>query len=155
MEVAMKAYTMLTAGLLLASLPALGQSNGRGMQHDPASSPAVWSYEEGYIQKAIKNYAAALKSTNDGVVESAIAQIVFIRIGLPKLDLKTVEGTVTNLAENGRTPVIRYKAYLANIVFESPASFEKALNVETTNSDAFFAVIASQVQRTLLGQNIK
>ena len=91
---------------------------------------------------------------NDGVAESALAHLTFLRIDLPQLDLKKIESTMINLAETGRTPVIRYKAYLASIVFESPASFAKALNTEAANSDLFFSVVASQVQKTLLGQNL-
>ncbi len=151
----MKAYKVLAASLFLVSIPVLAQSSRRGMQHDPPHSAAVWSYAEEYTQKAIKNYAMALNSANDGVVESVIAHLTFLRIDLPQLDLKKIEATLINLAETGRTPVIRYKAYLANIVFESPASFVKSLNTEATNSDLFFSDIASQVQKTLLGQNIK
>jgi hypothetical protein len=150
----MKAYTMLAAGLFLASIPALGQSRGDKMQHDSPHSTPAWSYNEDYIQKAIKNYAVAVNSLNDGVAESALAHLTFLRIDLPQLDLKKIEATMINLAETGRTPVIRYKAYLASIVFESPASFVKALNTEATNSDQFFSAVASQVQKTLLGQNL-
>jgi hypothetical protein len=151
----MKAYTMFVAGFFLVSVPTLGQSSRNGQQHDYPYVASLSSYSEGYVQKAIKNYAKALSSSNDGVVESAIAHVAFLQIGLPQLDLKEIRTTIVELAESGRTPVIRYKAYLASMVFESPASFVSALNTESNEGDLFFSGIASQAQETLLGQNIK
>jgi hypothetical protein len=151
----MNAYTMLAAGLFLASVPTMGQNNRQGMQQEPPYFAEMSSHSHDYLQKAIKNYALALTSANDGVVESSIAHLTFFRISLPQIDLKEIRATMVDLAESGRTPVIRYKAYLATIAFESPASFVRALNAESAESDQFFSGIASQVQKTLLGQNIK
>jgi hypothetical protein len=151
----MNAYTMLAAGLFLSSVPTMGQSNRQGMLQEPPYFAEISSLSEDYLQKAVKNYALALTSANDGVVESSIAHLTFIRISLPQMDLKGIRATMVELAESGRTPVIRYKAYLATIVFESPVAFVRALNVESAESDQFFSSIASQVQKTLLGQNIK
>ncbi len=154
-EVVMKAYKVLISGLILVSIPVLAQGKQPSSRHDSPNSATIWTYNDEYIQKAIKNYEAALNSSNDGVVESAIAHVTFMRIDLPKTDLKKIEATLTNLAEAGRTPVIRYKAYLASIVFESPSTFANALKTDAVESDQFFSVIASEVQRTLLGQNMK
>jgi len=155
LEVAMKTYAIVTAGLFLASLPAMGQSKGQEVQVDTRHTAVVWSYEDGYIQKAIDNYSMALNSANDGLVESAIAHLTFIRIDLPQRDLKKIERTIGELAEKGRTPVIRYKAYLANLVFESPATFQKVVTTDATDSDLFFSFVGSEVQKTLFGHNMK
>jgi hypothetical protein len=147
----MKAYTMLTVGLLFASLQALGQE----MRSDPSNVSPLSSYTKDYIQNAITNYRAALNSANDGIVESAIANLSYIRIALPQLDLRKSHAAIANLTESGRTPVIRYKAYLAMLVFENPESYMSSLKTEFTESDKFFSSVASQVQKTFFGHNIR
>jgi hypothetical protein len=151
----MKAYTMLATGLLLVSVPAVGQSSREALQHDTPYVLSMSTYSDGYIQRAVKNYAMDLNSSNEGVVESAIAHVTYLRIGMPQVDLSAIRTSIADLAESGRTPVIRYKAYLATLVFESPSSFVNVLKTESNEGGLFFSGIASQIQKTLLGQNMQ
>jgi hypothetical protein len=155
MEVAMKTYTKLTAGLLFASFQALGQSNGQGLRADPSNVSPLSSFTREYVQNAITNYHVALNSANDGIVESAIANLAYIRIGLPQMDLGESRAAIAEIAESGRTPVARYKAYLATLVFENPESYVNALKTESTVSDRFFSGVAAEVQKTFLGHIIQ
>jgi len=151
----MKTFAMFAAGLLLASVPALGHCNTQGMPQDAPYLATISSHSDAYLQKAVNTYTVLLTSPYDGIVESAIAHLAYCRMSLRHIDMKEARQAIANLAESGRTPAIRYKAYLATIVFESPEVFAKGLNVESTDSDQFFMAIASRAQKTLLGQNIK
>jgi hypothetical protein len=86
-------------------------------------------------------------------VESVIGQIAHMRIVLPQEDMKDIEASLTNLANYGRTPVIRYKAYLASLVFVNPGMFRQEAANDYASSDEFLSAIASRLQRTLLGFN--
>lgn len=149
----MKARTMLAAGLFLASLPAVGRSQDPAKTQSGLYFGSTAAYTTAYLERAARNYELALKSTNDGTVESAIAFSAYMCINAPELNLSEIKATIAALAESGRTPVIRYKAYLASIVFENPKAFVDAANSEYSDSDQFFTVIASKVHRTLLGHN--
>ena len=151
----MKALGMFAAGLFLVSVPTIAQIQNRENALEALYFGPTSSYKTPYLEQAARNYAQALKSTNNGVVESAIAFSAYLRISSPGLDLRDIRRTITDLSENGRTPVIRYKAYLATVVFDSPMSFAGTLNDRYTDSDQFFTVVASQVHRTLLGHNLK
>ncbi len=146
----MKAYTMVAAGLLLASATAMGQSNQPRSQYFASLS----SHSEQYVQQAIEHYVPLLSSTNDGVVESAIAHLTYLRMGMPERDFKEARSIMNKLSESGRTTVIRYKAYLSTIVFESPELFAQGVSAAPTESDEFFNDIAATVQKTLLGHNL-
>ena len=151
----MRTYMILTAGLLLAVVPAMGQNDPLEKQLDASNVTSQTVYSDSYLHKAFCNYTMALNSTNDGLVESTIAYLAYLRLNMPQADLKDLGITISGLAESGRTPVIRYKAYLATMIFESPKSFSQMQNTNYTDSNEFFSSVASHAQRTLLGQNIK
>jgi hypothetical protein len=155
MEVAMKTYVMIASGLLLASLSATGQNLKREEKVDVPVYGTVYSYEPSYLRRAAVNYAAALHSDCDGVVESAIAHSTLLRIVAQHLDMSQIHSELADLADKGRTSAIRYRAYLATAVFDSPARFENTVKVKYMDSDQFFSVVASQVHKTLLGHNVQ
>lgn len=151
----MKTYTIVAAGLLLASVSASGQPNQKAVLHGTGSYAVTPAYNEAYVQKAVKTYATLLNSDNDGVVASAIAHLALIKIDMPDVELDGVRAKIADLVESGRTPAIRYKAYLASIVFQTPEMFRGGSKVGSTVSDTFFREIASRAQTSLLGQNLR
>ena len=151
----MKTYAIVIAGFFLVSIPAEGQSQKQGEIITFSYLGTNTSYTTAYLKQAASNYEMALKSWNDGVVEAAIAQSTYLYVLAPQINLRNIREAILNLAESGHTPAIRYKAYLASIVFDSPLSFESVLSGQYTDSDEFFAKIASQVHKDLLGHNIK
>jgi hypothetical protein len=153
MEDVMKAYTAITLGLTLAASAALGQASvSRAADARPYLSNTL-NYNGIRLPQAKKNMLWTLSSENDGVVESVIGQIAHMRIMLPQEDMQDLEAVLTQLANYGRTPVIRYKAYLATLVFVNPGMFTKEAAHDYTSSDEFLGAIASRLQQTLLGLN--
>ncbi len=150
----MKTYTLVVAGLLLASATAVGQSGQSGSPEKASYFAALSSHSEEYIQNAAEHYTALLSSDNDGVVESALGFLTYIRMGDQERDLVEARMIISKLSKSGRTQVIRYKAYLSTMVFESPALFAEGVAATPNEGGAFFNDIAAKVQRTLLGQNL-
>lgn len=151
----MKTYVLIASGLLLASLSAMGQNLKREEKAVVPAYGAVYSYKPSYLRRAAVNYAAALHSDCDGVVESAIAHSTLLRIVAQRLDMSQIHSELANLVDKGRTSAIRYRAYLATAVFDRPARFENTIKEKCVDGDQFFNVVASQVHKTLLGHNVQ
>ena len=146
----MKRYT-LAAGLILAAASALGQtSTPQAADERPYISSAI-SYTTANVPRVKKNFLWTLQSDNDGVMESGIAHVAQMRIMLPDEDMKEFDATLNQLAINGRTQAIRYKAYLTTQVFASPAPFRHVAEVSYASGDEFFTAIATRLQQTVLG----
>ena len=111
-------------------------------------------YDSARMQHARKNFVASLNNDNDGVVESSIAHVVHMRIALPHNDMPEIERTLDELTTDGHSPVIRYKAYLATLVFSDPMGFRSVMSTDYESGDAFFSAIASQLQKTMLTHDV-
>ncbi len=146
----MKTYTMVAAGMLIASATAVGQ----GKTQHAACFASIFSHTEAYVDNAAQNYTLLLSSSNDGVVESAIAHLTYLKMGSPERELSDAKKVIARLSETGRTPIIRYKARLSMMVFESPELFADGIYASSSEGNEFFLEIASRVQKTLLGQNM-
>jgi hypothetical protein len=109
------------------------------------------SYSRLHLEKAAANYAAGLKSGVDGLVESSITYSTLLRVAAPELDLCGIRAELDKIATSGNTPAIRYKAYLASIVFENPQAFQNAFGNEDADGNQLFGMVAEHVSRNLLG----
>jgi len=147
----MKAQALITAGLLLTALPAVGQNQIGAKIAETSSAGMMMSYNKPYLEKAAGSYQRCLKSRCDGVVESAIAYATYLRLVAPGLDLNAIQSELRDLAVSGTTPAIRYKAYLATVVFENPQSFENTQGAGDTEGNEFFIAISEKMRTTLLG----
>lgn len=102
------------------------------------------------FKRAVDNYVACLKSDNCGVVESALAHVVKLRIAFPNESFTDVSREVTRLAASGSTPYIRFKAALTRQVFENTDLPDLADLPDTANPDAFFSELGVRLSRTLV-----
>ena len=146
----MKAQALTIAGILLAVLPLSGL--GQKTQHEDASSfQKISSYSTTYLERAARNLRAGLNSGNEGAVETAVAYSSFLRVAAPQLEMSDIREELAVVAVSGSTPAIRYKAFLATIVFENPTAFESALRIDGIDGDRFFAEVSEQASKTLFG----
>ena len=146
----MKANAMMFAAVLLAASasPATAQSSGDVARKHPAAADRFGTSEVCRIEK---NYVAALASENDGVVESAIAQSVRMKWALPSAQLEGMRESLGKLATDGRTPVIRYKAELAGLVYDAPSIFSAESGQNYTWDEDLFSSVSMRAQKALLG----
>ena len=148
----MKTTALLFAAALVTAAPATAPSQAEaGPVRNPAVSPALLS--TGEITRIERNYLAGLSCPVDGVVESAIAQSVKMRWALPSAGLDEMRATLEKLSTAGRTPAIRYKAYLAGLVFDSPAMFKGESARGYAWDEDLFAAISGKAEKALLGEN--
>jgi hypothetical protein len=145
-EEAMKTKQMLfAAGLLAATLAPGAQAQ------DSSYFGNVDCSKIQKVEKAKKNFLMALSSENDGLVEAALSQVAYLALKLPECRPEEIRAAVGSLSVVGRTPAIRYKAYLALLVFENPEMFSAQRGGLYASDTEFFLDISRQVQKTLVG----
>jgi hypothetical protein len=153
-EDVMKPYALFVAATLLVSAapPAPGQQSA----NDPGAFP-YFSTPETYrttdMGKVGKSYLECLKSMNNGVVESAIAHLTKGALCSRETFPQYVRSTLDYLAVAGRTPSIRYRAYLACLVLDSPELFAGEGKCDFRNGDELFSALSDRLHQTLLGYN--
>ena len=97
-----------------------------------------------------KNFAAALKSDNEGLVESALTIVTKVKLSLPDEQYQSIREEIEKLTGDGTTPSIRYKAYIAEAVFTDPSIFREETGEVYANGDALFSALAQRMARAFL-----
>lgn len=105
--------------------------------------------------KVVRNYQFSLRSENDGVVESALAQVAYVKLVNPDQPMELLREDVNTLVLFGRTPMIRYKAYLAAQVFDSPGMFNRVTIPPCSTCDQLFEALSAKLHETLAGDPTK
>jgi hypothetical protein len=78
-----------------------------------------------------------------------------LRAAAPQLDLRVLHQRLGDVALSGATPTIRYKAFLATIVFENPQAFQEALPLEGSEGGPFFGTVSAHVSKMLVSNSAK
>jgi hypothetical protein len=148
----MKARTMLAAALLIGAvtLPAVAQEE-RTPKSEQTYFSSLDSYRHANLTVLCRNFRACLDSQNDGVVESAIAHIIRMKMYLKSEDFTDLKSAIDWLSVAGRTPAIRYKAYLASLVLDNPNWFKDECCKEYSGAEEMFTTLAKRLQQTLIG----
>lgn len=108
------------------------------------------AYQELNLGRVERNFEQALEHSVDGVVESAIAQLAMVKLAQPECESEDLSDKLAELAGNGRTPAIRFKAYLASMLFEQPGIFAADARTHYDSGEKLFAALASRLEQTLL-----
>jgi hypothetical protein len=151
-EDVMKAHTMLAAALLIgaATIPAAAQE-GKTENPEKRYFSSLESYQHANLNVLRRNFRSCLDSDNDGVVESAIAHIIRMKMYLKAEDFSDLKSAIDWLSVAGRTPAIRYKAYLAILVLDNPNWFKDECCKEYAGTEEMFTTLAKRLQQTLIG----
>ena len=75
------------------------------------------------LSAALPNYYKALNSNNSGMVESAIVNLIKLKMYAPDLDYQDTIKKMNELTENGQTDIIKYKAFIGQLYLENPERF--------------------------------
>lgn len=97
-------------------------------------------------QRALPNYYKALNSDNHGMVESAIENLVKLKLYAPDLDYKKVAEKLDQLTEDGQTVQIKYKAFVANLYLESPEKFNWISSEDKDKQANMFDTMFAQLE---------
>ena len=107
-----------------------------------------------YLNKAIKAYEYSLDFKLPAVAESAIYSVIVLKKYYPNNDYDDLKDMINDLAADGKTPTLRYKAQLASLYFEYPALFKNIKFEKTTeNPDKYFKMISDKLVDNTLALN--
>lgn len=113
-------------------------------------SLTVFAQTEKVIENAPANYLQALKSNNDGVVESAIFHSVKYKIFYPDQNTTELEKEIENLVEKGKTEAIRYKAFLANQFIQNSKLMSNIEKEDYKDGSEFFKMLSQELNDHVL-----
>jgi hypothetical protein len=119
------------------------------------AQPAYFSSRESHspakLDKATQRYAECLESCNTGVVESALAHAIQMKLYVPEKGFDVLHQKINSLSVNGCNPAIRYKAYLASLVYDDPELFTQEQGRKFENAEELFNSVSARLQIALLG----
>lgn len=108
------------------------------------------------IDRALLAYEQALEHSNNGVVESAIINIMKLKLIYPNQDYSRLTKKLNKLCFKDRTKTVRYKAYIAANYLQHPERFTWLKSECANNLNDFFsryeACLERQLKRT--GDNL-
>ncbi len=147
----MKVGTLLVAAMLCTTVAGKAGAYAGDLGH---AAKALTTMSENRIEKAKKSYLEALNSPNEGVVQSAIGIVLQWRLINPQEDLSKLERKISDLALNGSSPAVRFKASLASLVIDNPAvvNFDAA---SCEDCGELFDAIAGSVRQMMIGHSLQ
>lgn len=92
----------------------------------------------------------SLKYPVPPVAESALRDVAAIKLAQPDLTSGQLYDTICELADEGSTPAIRYKASMVRLVFDFPQLFAGERGREYRNDQEIFTALADRLHRTTL-----
>ncbi len=130
----------LMAVIILSAFIAAGRA---ARMPDPADSAPHY---------ATPNYLRALQHSNKGLAESAIFQVVKLKLFYPGIKCDELLSQLEQLSEKGATPAIRFKAFLAATFLRHPDLLERLPKANYKAQDAFFFMLSANLQNAYLEQ---
>lgn len=104
------------------------------------------------VDMVVKRYQPCLDCSNNGVMESTLGHIVWLRLMRPDADLEDLVRGVERLVTSGPTGSIRYRAFLAAMVLDSPSIFKELGTQTFDGGEELFECIAKTANASFLGR---
>lgn len=113
-------------------------------------------YTDAKIKRACDSYERSLNSEINGVVESAIINIMKMKTARPDFDYSCLAKTLEKLSFDGQTMLIRYKSYIAANYLKYPERFTWIKSGNYEELTRFFSKYESRLETQLekLNQNL-
>jgi hypothetical protein len=108
------------------------------------------TYRQFNLPRYERNYVGSLHFPLDAIVESALREVALIKLCQPDVQSPALYERVCELARDGNTPAVRYKASLVKLAFENPELFATEGKAEYRNDEEVFTAIARRLQVEVL-----
>jgi hypothetical protein len=141
----MKTLAMITLAAMMATSASAHQSYFSDVKAHATSE----------LETAAVRYADALHIDNDGVVASAMAHAVWMKLSRPDLPFTNLRAEINALVNSAPSVDLRYRAHLASLVFDSPGLFKGIELMDLEGDVELFATVAGRVSYSLLEKKEK
>jgi len=142
---------MKTTTAVLAAALAVGSTTGHAQSVDQGYFSTPASHRSVDIEMVQSAYRVCIEAANPGVQESALAHLIWLKMQRPDADLTPLRACLDRLAVSGATTAVRYRAYLATLLLDSPEIFTGLEGQTFETDDGLFEAMSSRLQKTLLG----
>jgi hypothetical protein len=109
--------------------------------------PVLKKYTAADKEWVDKIYAACLRSGHNGIIEDALSIVTMMKLDVPFDEFPNIEDEIKDLVVEGATPVIRYKAYLAGVVYDNPELFKEEATHQYGESKEFFSALSKKMSK--------
>jgi hypothetical protein len=141
----MKAVATFAAAMLFLAAPA---TQAQDKEENYFSDPAI--YQNANIPAALKAFEGCLTIENEGVQQSAMAQLAMLKLMIPAVDAETIVHRLEGLSTTAPTPGTRYKAYITSQVYRNPELFARERSAKYNDGEELFNALAVRLQSSLL-----
>ena len=118
-----------------------------------AASLVAFAQTERAIDDAKANYLQALKSENEGVVESALFHSMKYKLYYPEQNTSNLEKRIEKLIEDGKSETIRYKAFLVNEFMQNEQLMNNVERADYKEAEGFFRMLGEVLNDHLFAAN--
>ena len=136
----MKKIIASISAITLVLLLSVGTINAKGL-------------EKKGLEGALKNSVAGLDSDINGLVESVIYNVTVFKSVYPNENYKDIVEKLNELAVEGPTPAIRYKAQLASLYINYYSMFDGLKINNEQDVDKYFRTISTELENKVLASN--
>jgi hypothetical protein len=105
------------------------------------------------VERYLENYRMALKSDNTGLTESAIINIIKMKMVYPQADYSKVVDALKRLMVKSPSQTIRYEAYLALGYLEYPDQFSWIEASGDQQIDKLLVNLVINLPKQTIGEN--
>ena len=107
------------------------------------------------MAKIRANYLISLQHPNLGVVESAMMNIVKMKLLYPNENCSRIQQEINQLTTLGKNERIRYKAFLTAVCLQNPNCISEEIDFYTISDDSvFYNLISSEIANYLANYKI-
>lgn len=137
----MRTMVAVTAAALLLA----GAASAQEQRYFPPAD----RYTPAAVVKLEKAYAPCLDCRNEGVIESALAQIAWAGLMTDAANVAGLRPAIDRLVTGNKPPAIRYRAYLVTVVLDHPQLFAGIAQRDYEDSGSLFAALSDRLRTTL------
>lgn len=115
------------------------------------NSTKMDSYQENQIEQLKDLYSSSLDHELNSVVESAMMCICKLKLKYPESDFSELISKTKDLAINGKSACIRYKALMTTILLENPDLVNADYDVVCGYDDyQFYNLVSANINKELI-----
>lgn len=121
------------------------------MQIAMAAEPAKkFATDEQKVAYAKKNLAAAFRTGNPGIIESAARLTAVMKMRYPETEIAELTGMMEKISNTHSSGCLRYKMYVALHICANPEWYANEQSVAAADQEGFFRTAATRMQEKLL-----
>jgi hypothetical protein len=147
--------TRVSVPIVLAFVAVVGASGAAQVQD--ADEDWMYAPQERYVQANLprleRAYLNALENPIEGIVESVLREVARIKIEHLEWESGELAERLAEIAGEGTTPAIRYKASLVKALFEIPALFALEEGKDFRTPSQLYRAVARRLETNLLAGN--